>query len=144
MIVDLCLGGSWDESPMPSPAPHNRTSSPVLPDVHTCRGTARLPPNSRVLNTSRVLQVGGLVHPLPALTLEGKAAPSQPPHFRGCIRNLRVNGVVSLKISSYSVVHLIKSLKLCQNSGCSAPSFTLEAVMMAFFFFAWLYFKDGW
>ncbi|XP_050723500.1 putative neural-cadherin 2 isoform X2 [Eriocheir sinensis] len=92
MIVDLCLGGRWDEPPpTPPPAATNSTSTPVLPDAHACRGAVRLPRGARVLNAGGVLQVGGLVHPLP--TLKGsKDAPPRPPHFRGCIRNLRVNG----------------------------------------------------
>ncbi|XP_045129934.1 putative neural-cadherin 2 isoform X2 [Portunus trituberculatus] len=92
MIVDLCLGSSWDEPPTLVSAIQNRTTAPVLPDAHACRGAARLPRNARVLNTSGVLQVGGLVYPLPALKAEGKSAPRHPPHFRGCLRNLRING----------------------------------------------------
>ncbi|KAK8399372.1 hypothetical protein O3P69_003470 [Scylla paramamosain] len=91
MIVDLCVGDSWDELPMPS-LTQNHTLTPPLPDVHTCRGTARLPHNARVLNTRGVLQVGGLVHPLPPLMAEGNSVLPHPPHFQGCIRNLRVNG----------------------------------------------------
>ena len=102
MIVDLCLDSSWDELPMPSPVALNRTLTPVLPDIHMCRVTAKLPRHAHILNTSGVLQVGGLVHPLPALMVGGNSALPHPPHFHGCIRNLRVNGKVSLKLSSDS------------------------------------------
>ncbi|XP_063876229.1 putative neural-cadherin 2 [Scylla paramamosain] len=90
MVVDLCVGGSWNEPLTSFPAVHN-TSTPVLPDVHACRGTATLPRKARVLNTGGMLQVGGLAHPLPALLVGRDEAPI-PLHFRGCIKNLRVNG----------------------------------------------------
>lgn len=104
MIVDLCLGSSWDDPPTFASAVQNRTSVPVVPDAHACRGAARLPRNTRVLNTSGVLQVGGLVYPLPALKTEEKSTPRHPPHFRGCLRNLRINGKVSL-VYSVSLTH---------------------------------------
>ncbi|MPC29128.1 Neural-cadherin [Portunus trituberculatus] len=90
MIVDLCMGDSWDEPLTSSPAVSN-TSTLVIPDVHACRGTAVLPRNARVLNTGGMLQVGGLAHPLPTLLMARDEAPI-PLHFRGCIKNLRVNG----------------------------------------------------
>ncbi|XP_050723127.1 putative neural-cadherin 2 isoform X2 [Eriocheir sinensis] len=93
MVVDLCLGGHWDEPPpTPSPAAHNTSSTPVLPETHACRAATELPKGDRVLKTGGVLQVGGLVHPLPALMLDEASAQPRPPHFQGCVRNLRVNG----------------------------------------------------
>ncbi|XP_050723132.1 putative neural-cadherin 2 isoform X2 [Eriocheir sinensis] len=93
MVVDLCLGGHWDEPPpTPSPAAHNTSSTPVLPETHACRAVTELPKGDRVLKTGGVLQVGGLVHYLPDLTQGGATMQPRPPHFRGCVRNLRVNG----------------------------------------------------
>ncbi|XP_045130155.1 putative neural-cadherin 2 isoform X1 [Portunus trituberculatus] len=90
MIVDLCLGSSWDESPVPSLGPAlNQSSAPLRPDTHTCRSVTKLPGSARVLNTSGVLQVGGLV---PTKVVSDDAKLPRPPHFRGCIRNIRVNG----------------------------------------------------
>ncbi|KAG0722458.1 Neural-cadherin [Chionoecetes opilio] len=91
MIVDLCLGGSWDEAPPTSEPPHNHTSPSLLPGGHACRGTATLPQDARVLSTKGVLQVGGIAHPH-HVTMDGNETLSRPPHFHGCIRNLRVNG----------------------------------------------------
>ncbi|XP_069195930.1 putative neural-cadherin 2 [Procambarus clarkii] len=88
MIVDLCSGGSLDVPPTP-PSIHAHT---MPPDAHTCRGAVRLPKEARMLNTDQPLQVGGLAHPLPAHTLYGWPAPLRPVPFRGCIRNLRMNG----------------------------------------------------
>ncbi|KAG0719346.1 Neural-cadherin [Chionoecetes opilio] len=90
MMVDLCLRGSWDQPPASSPAVHYHTSDPVLPDLHACRGSARLVPHARVLTTTGVLQVGGVAHPAAVPTVAGLHRP--PPHLTGCIRNLRVNG----------------------------------------------------
>ena len=106
MIVDLCMGDSWDDPMKSSPAVNN-TPTPILPDVHTCRGTATLPRNARVLNTGGMLQVGGLAHPLPALLVGRDEAPI-PLHFRGCIKNLRVNGEVSQTITKLVCVALMK------------------------------------
>ncbi|XP_063876230.1 putative neural-cadherin 2 [Scylla paramamosain] len=90
MIVDLCLGDSWDETPTSSSA-GNRTLTPILPEAYVCRAAARLPRNDRILNSSGVLQLGGLAQPATTFTVE-EMAPLKPTHFHGCIRNLRVNG----------------------------------------------------
>lgn len=92
MVVDLCLGGRWDESPpTPTQSATNSSVTPILPESSMCKAVTKLPMGSRVPRAGRVLQVGGLVHPLPP-----SAAVTRPPHFRGCLRNLRVNGEVSL------------------------------------------------
>ena len=94
MIVDLCLGSSWDESPVPSLGPAlNQSSTSLRPDTHICRSITKLPGSARVLNTSGVLQVGGLV---PTKVVSDGAKLPRPPHFHGCIRNIRVNGKVSV------------------------------------------------
>ncbi|XP_063876237.1 putative neural-cadherin 2 isoform X2 [Scylla paramamosain] len=92
MIVDLCLGSHWDKLPAPSPTAHNHSSTTVFPDVHMCRSTAKLPQNDHILNTSGVLQLGGLVHPLSPIIVGRDPVLPHPPHFRGCIKNLRING----------------------------------------------------
>ncbi|XP_042237551.1 putative neural-cadherin 2 isoform X1 [Homarus americanus] len=92
MIVDLCTGGSLNEPPiLPANPAHNHSASSILPDAHTCRGAARLPQGTRVLNAGGPLQVGGLAHPPSAHILQGNPSSPRPPHFHGCIRNLRVN-----------------------------------------------------
>ncbi|KAK8730316.1 hypothetical protein OTU49_008215, partial [Cherax quadricarinatus] len=88
MIVDLCSGGSLDTQLTPPSSPNHT----LLPDAHTCRGAARLPRTARVLNTNQPLQVGGLAHPPPSHTSYGWPAPLHPLPFKGCIRNLRING----------------------------------------------------
>nr|XP_053630333.1 putative neural-cadherin 2 [Cherax quadricarinatus] len=90
MIVDLCTGGGLDEPPTFPSSPAHATPT----DAHTCRGAARLPRTARVLNASGPLQVGGLAHPLPAHYLNDGTPIFRPPHFQGCLRNLRVNGQV--------------------------------------------------
>ncbi|XP_050723109.1 putative neural-cadherin 2 isoform X3 [Eriocheir sinensis] len=92
MVVDLCLGARQDEGlPIPLVA-QNISATPVFPETSTCRSITRLSRGARVLKTGRILQVGGVVHPLRSHT-QGKATKQQHlPHFHGCIRNLRVNG----------------------------------------------------
>ncbi|XP_045130452.1 putative neural-cadherin 2 isoform X1 [Portunus trituberculatus] len=90
MILDLCSGESWGETPTSSHAAKNRTLTPVLPETYVCRVAATLPRSDHILNTSRVLQLGGLVQPMTTLTVK-EMSPVKSPHFRGCIRNLRVN-----------------------------------------------------
>ncbi|MPC26555.1 Neural-cadherin [Portunus trituberculatus] len=92
MLVDLCLGDHWDKLPASSPAAHNHSSTTVFPDVHMCRGSAKLPQNNHILNSSGVLQVGGIVHPLPPIIMGRDPMLPHPPHFHGCIKNLRING----------------------------------------------------
>ncbi|KAG7159878.1 Neural-cadherin-like 16 [Homarus americanus] len=82
MIVDLCSGGNIDGPPTTT-HDHHPTQPIPPPDAHTCHASTRLPGAAHVLNTGGPLQVGGVSHRLPA------HAP--PPHFKGCIRNLRVN-----------------------------------------------------
>lgn len=101
MIVDLCLGGQWDKLPASSPAAHNHSTTTVFPDVVVCQSTAKLVPNDHILNTSGVLQVGGLAHPLPSIIVGRDPMLPHPPHFRGCIKNLRINGKASLRILRY-------------------------------------------
>ncbi|KAG7160255.1 Neural-cadherin-like 14 [Homarus americanus] len=86
LIVDLCTGGSLDEAATPPSSPaHNHSALP-------CKSAARLPQVAGILNTSGPLQIGGLAHPsLPHTLHDGPSSP-RPPPFRGCIKNLRVNG----------------------------------------------------
>lgn len=92
MVVDLCSGGSMDEGLLHAHHAHSQSSPPTHPDAHTCRVAARLPGEGRILNAHGVLEVGGLAHPPPAHLHHDLSRPRRlQPHFRGCIRNLRVN-----------------------------------------------------
>nr|XP_045618159.1 putative neural-cadherin 2 [Procambarus clarkii] len=93
MIVDLCTGGGLDEPPTPPTSPaHNHSAPHTQPDARACRGTAKLPGVAHAFNTGGPLQLGGLAQPLPTHTANGNPPPIRPPHLRGCIRNLRLNG----------------------------------------------------
>ncbi|KAK7072335.1 hypothetical protein SK128_007151 [Halocaridina rubra] len=113
MIVDLCSGGSID-------GPHtkhdmNLTSasvSAVPPDAHTCRGAARLPKGAQVLNVPHPLQLGGISHLPPDHSVYGWPSPIIDQPFRGCLRNIRINGEI------VDLGHRILSER--SSPGCSA------------------------
>lgn len=96
MVVDLCLGGHWEERlPMPSSVPQNSSAMPAFPETHACKSTMRLSRGVHALKTGGVLQVGGLVHPVLSHRQSRTTKVPHFRHFRGCLRNLRINGEVS-------------------------------------------------
>ncbi|XP_071515917.1 putative neural-cadherin 2 isoform X1 [Panulirus ornatus] len=88
MVVDLCTGGSLDVPPIS--LAHNHSAPPIPRDI--CRVATRVPRASGVLQMGGPLQVGGLAAPPSAHALRGRAPLPHPPHLRGCLRNIRVNG----------------------------------------------------
>ncbi|XP_071516734.1 putative neural-cadherin 2 [Panulirus ornatus] len=123
MIVDLCSGGSID-GPRSSTSRSGQSTSnpsknppPVPPDAHTCRGAARLPRATRVLNTPQPLQVGGFAHPPPAHTVYGWPEPLQSRSLNGCVRKLRVNGEL-MDLGSGALSH--RSVPGCSAVDCAS------------------------
>lgn len=101
MVVDLCSGGGVD-GPSTHVKDDSTTTMPppfVPPDAHTCRSADRLPASARSLNYLRPLQVGGLAHPAPVHDTYGWPEPIKARQLKGCVRNLRVNGEVSVVCS---------------------------------------------
>ncbi|KAK8392665.1 hypothetical protein O3P69_014833 [Scylla paramamosain] len=82
VMVDLCVGGLLD-LPTPScPHPH-----PRLTPMSECRRRARLPVGGGRLNTGHPLLLGGR-----AAHRHAHGHFKHTHSFRGCVRNLRING----------------------------------------------------
>ncbi|XP_069188218.1 putative neural-cadherin 2 [Procambarus clarkii] len=108
LVLDLCVGGSMEDPPISTttPPPTQDDTTPTPTDTNACRETFKLPRGARVLNTGHPLQIGGLAHPPPAhnpaqrhptahrYTAHTWPSPLVARPFRGCIRNVRINGEV--------------------------------------------------
>lgn len=84
MVIDLCSGEPIETVMHPS---HSGPSTPPTPPKpRQCRVAAPLPSGGRMFNHGGPLQVGGV-------ETDAKFAFKS---LRGCVRNFRVNGEVSL------------------------------------------------